>query len=684
MHRGTGKSIFTEKMNTLYKKPISIENDLDVRTYHLNRLQSAGEGDFIRWIQYLWTHDYSNEEYMGIRNINELISENNSPAEAFAAYLSDVLESRRERGDKYRIMMVFDGLDEIDNDNIVKFFPTEEMLSEGVYVLFTSRNPNNEDMPNNTAELIHELKATEVALFDVNSSENIKFLKQYISRFGIRDEVTKDRMIKAASYRILDLVLLCALYKKDCKMEVLERADSFVKMYISYIEEHYTEREFSKLKEILVILAVLGDKEILTLKKIGQISSENEITLRLVGMMADLAPLLNVSRDKEGNRYRIVNEDIAKELITQLPDKDDILRRLVELAMANINEFTTIDKYSGEEALCAHVTDLALLLPEKSDALGEDRILSLHVFWMSNKSKAEDLYDKERALKNQKQYVNLVEVDVDDVSFVLKSELEYAEALCEMGDCLQALDLYEKVLDKSMSIIEDKEIKFQCKMGMGHVYEYMYRYLDAFYMFCDAYEIGLSNENRDETDLLLCRMNIERIVDTVYLSIDSNLYDEDEKEKILGYISERVDKIFEEHDEIKDKINNWSFGGFKDEYKKIFDGLADVIDNGEVSQDILKLLGILFEEESQFDGIHDSINKLYEKCVLENGKNHPITLQLLVILIMSLAFHGRYDEALCKAKELYEGRALVFGETNELTISAKEVYEMLKRKMEET
>ena len=449
MSRGTGKSVFTDKLSSLFEKPLKIDANFDVRTYHLNRIQAAGEEDFYIYIREMWNHTYNGNPYMGIPSIKELIHEVATPAEAFAEYLRCVLNSRRERDYDKKIMMVFDGLDEVVIDRVRDILPDEELISEGIYILYTMRDPANEKLPSSLMEYVDNLNVSEEHTVALESEENVAFLSTYISRYKFKGDDLKKRLIKASSYRILDLALICALYQKDKGIDELEKVESFVNMYFSYIEEQYTENEFSKLKEIIVILAVFGDKEVLTLRKIGDLSSDSEITLRLVGMMKDLNPLLDITRDKEGNRYRIVNEDVANELLLQIPEKNTIIRQFVNMAIAVIEEGEIPELHSGDEVLCAHVTELALMLPEGIAAMGEQRDVLFDVFFGNiSEWSVNDSYEREIKVRYLRQVYRVYqEVYGEDGVNTILVKLFLSDLLFAQGNYEEAQKICNDLLE---------------------------------------------------------------------------------------------------------------------------------------------------------------------------------------------------------------------------------------------
>ncbi len=367
MQRGLGKSVFTEKLNTLYDHPLVIDQDLDVRTYHFGRTQSAGIQDFYTQVEWMWSHQYDGDSWGRMPHIRDLESEGLQPAEAFSAFLDHVrIFSERTRG-KRRLLMVLDGLDEMADRDMMSMIPAAAQLTEGIYLLLTRRLPEAgipAALPGITASL-------NVAR---DSTDNTAFLEKYICQTSLKnlDAPFKAALISHSGRRILHLGLLCRMVESGLPVTAIPDAGLIAGAYLNMINERYGERESIFVRELLVILCTLGQLDQLSLQMLGQLTPENGVTLHVIGVMRDLAPLIRTEHSTEGTVYRIANPDLAAELAACLPETADTVREMCGYALAIIRECTIPEPSDAAEMLCAHVTELAeRWLPGKIGELPE-------------------------------------------------------------------------------------------------------------------------------------------------------------------------------------------------------------------------------------------------------------------------------------------------------------------------
>ena len=376
MNRGTGKSVFTEKISGLTEKRLKLSDDVDVRTYHIGRTQTAGTGDIRSGIEWQWSRDYAGKTWARAPRISDYKREDKGPGEALCAYLEEVLRyGRRNRGTE-KVLMVLDGLDEIPDENLWKFIPREEMLGEGIYFLLTSRDPETEVLPEDTAERLEKLTVTEKYCPERTGTENTDFLKEYIKRTGLKglNEEEIKRLLDLCDHRVLELGLLCRLAEGGMSIDELPDSSRVVSVYLKELEKRYGEKESVRVRELLAVLCTLGSYEGLTLGTLGALTGENGVTLGLIGTVRDLSPMLKTERSQEGNLnlYMIANPDLAEELEKQIPETEDTVRWIVKLTMSVLRE-GKLEKERELEAAAAHVVELAVeLLPDWVETIGKD------------------------------------------------------------------------------------------------------------------------------------------------------------------------------------------------------------------------------------------------------------------------------------------------------------------------
>ena len=461
MERGMGKSVFAEKISGLFENCINIDNDLAVRTYHLNRIQFGGESDFLTYIEWLWDHDYDGERYLGIAHIAEFRKEGCKLSEAFSKYLDSVLTSRKAKGTAKKLLMVFDGLDELVNDNIKKYIPSSNELHEGVYILFTSRNPDKEELNGKIRGYICSIVNDNELVLEKESSENISFLKEYLNSLRIANmlEKKKDEIIKKASYCIHNLSVICRMLENGLEIENIDNAEIIALKYLEILKERYGEQDFSRIKEILVSVLVLGEKEPLSLNAIGQLTSDGYLTLKTIGMMSDLLILFNVDRGEIGNYYHVSNSDIISSLLNSINGFDKIIRGFVNIGIATMCERDMPDSYSGEEIICAHIVELALMLPEGIDALGIIRDKIVEDFIEKSKSYEERLHDRIMTVKYSKQKYLLYKYKYgEEHDYTLCAKADYAVYLSNAGKYAEAYTIFEELFEEEIRLFGYNDI----------------------------------------------------------------------------------------------------------------------------------------------------------------------------------------------------------------------------------
>ena len=735
MSRGMGKSVFAEKINNLFNKPYIIDEDLQVRTYHLGRTQMGGTGDMETYVEYLWKKDSDVSMYPGLKNLSEIDQKEDDPAKAFAAFLGDALELRKSKQTASKIMMVFDGLDETISEEVIRRFPTEEMLNDGVYILFTSRDEEVEDISPRALKTIGEMKFTEEKTVRSDSEENRDFLRGYINGMSIEGLTAEKReaLIDKAHEKVLDLGILCKLLKKGISINDLDVNETIVGKYLEILVDSYGDKGSEIVKEILAIISVIGDMEPITLRQIGEISSENKVSLRLAGIINDIAPLLNIERveqviwqeneageDEEiveiVNTYRIANPDLSAELKKQIPHIEATIRDAVELGKAVIQDVRLPELYSGDELVCIHLYDLVSILPEKTDALSDDDIKSFKEFcikyqyFISNSVETEHLAKllwqnyllfKEKfgeahvdtlgclndfavALSDMGRYDNaiIIQEEVYKGAVALLGEYHVktltalrnlSNTMCRVGNYSKAKELQEELYNKS------KEIKGEEDVGTLSAYSQM------------AMTISEMGDYKKARDMLETVYN--KMVDEYGETHPTTL-------QILGDYAWILQKLGDyrsarEYQEVvynefktslgKNALNTILASSYLaytmqllGEYKEAKDIQTDVLNkletiNGKNHPDTINALNNLsmtLSEMGDLDSAYEYQKEAYYRQKEQLGDYHPDTLHALNNLGITLSNLGKYKESRECAEEVYKKRLEKFGENNSVTVEA--------------
>ena len=481
MERGMGKSVFTEKLDRLYKDPLKIDEDLDVRTYHFSRTQTAGIDDVYSKIEWQWSKEFgSSEVWQRIPHISDLThsNPNMSLAEAFCAFLKSVRNHTEKKRHAKRILMVLDGLDEIVDGKTWELFPSSDMLPEGVYILLTSRNLEEEGVPKKLSGTTGELDIRESMVVSKEDGNNEIFLRSYIKSTTLRNLSENDieLLLQKSDCRVLYLGMLCRLTEWGIAIEKLRETGPITEVYLSVLDECYGEKESIRMRELLALLSTLGEMEPLLLKEIGGLSAEGKLTLGIIGMIRDLSPMLKVMRSPEGNRYTIANPGLAEELRKQLPETEDVVTDMVQLGIDQIRTGYPIE-YPSVEPVIAHITLIIDLLSnslpiEKMKMLVDEGFLesfdsfSYNTLW--------DFDNPNRTTKAIKYYQQQVQYAAkefgEENDITLRSKCSLANAYYEAAEYEDAEQLYKEIIETMLKNgSEDHFTMINCYNNLGMI-----------------------------------------------------------------------------------------------------------------------------------------------------------------------------------------------------------------------
>ena len=196
------------------------------------------------------------------------------------------------------------------------------------------------------------------------------FLEKYIDRTRLKglQNYQREKLKQLSDHRVLLLGMYCRLAEYGMAIEDLPENSKVVAAYLETIENGYTEKEAVRMREMLAVLCTLGTFEPLTMEALSTLYREDGISLHLIGMLRDLAPILKVERSADGNGYRIANPELAKELAAQIPETEDEVRRIVNLSMSILTDGLVKTK---------NVSDIGLLFTEAFGSVKADDVFIL-------------------------------------------------------------------------------------------------------------------------------------------------------------------------------------------------------------------------------------------------------------------------------------------------------------------
>ncbi len=636
MNRGMGKSIFTERLSGLAEKPVQIVEDIDVRTYHMGTTQAAGIGYFRDEIEELWRKDYDGKPITRMVRISELEKEGKTPAEALCGCLEQILKyTKRNRG-KSRLLMVLDGLDEIPGEELWNFIPKADMMGKGIYFLLTSRDPATEELPEETVSKLDGLSVTERFCPERHGKENAEFLSEYIDNTGLREKtglLDKQKLLSLSDYRVLELGMLCRLAENGMEIKDLPDSSKVVSVYLKMLEKRYGEKESIQFREILAILCTLGSYEGLTLKTIGYLIGETGITLRLIGMIRDLVPMLRTERGDKFNRYMITNPGLAGELKTQIPEMEDLVRKIIDLTVSVLDDGSYMN---GEiDEIVVHIAELSRdFLPEGMKALKDDISDQLTNYYNNYLSEllSGRSFDMELKIWNQTLLFDKERFGPNDEKTIW-SEVYLAEVLCETYQLNDGIRMMQRAYDKAKGIFgEDNSDILKVCYKYGTILNRSGNYKKALSILKKAYEKSNEIQGADSYETL-------SIGDELYDALYSLGYYE-EAGRLASVLCKKVEE------------NNYNDDDFMVTYKGI-----DIhgSQNAKECEEQLRL------ERDKYDNLLKSL-----------GPDEYETYQCLEKLQLLNYKLGNYEEALLESKKTYRLCKKFYGANNPYTVSSLE------------
>ena len=669
MERGTGKSSFTEKINRLYKDALVIEEDLDVRTYHFSRSQSAGKYDIYSRIEWLWANDYdSSYSWQQTAGINDYERLDYTPAEAFSWFLDGVREYTEKSRGRKRILMVLDGLDEITENVVWEMLPDSEMLQDGVYLLLTSRNMGTETgLPKELQGIKDRLMVTERLAIERADEDNTVFLEEYVKNTNIekKAKASMESLLEKSDYRVLYLGILCRLCEQGMDIRYVSDTGKIVEAYLNMLGQYYEEKEGSRIREVLAVLATLGEYEPLSLKDIAGLTAEGRLTLQLIGMIRDLTPMLKCERSPKGNLYKMANPGLAEELRKQLEEEDEIVSGLIDLGIDQIKGGYP-PEIPAAGIVIAHLAELINGRLQFKKEVTEDFLNVFNIFSYKAGEETKTHNELQRACSFRKQqmwlsravlgkdHLNTI-ASMDALGFAyrrlgqneealrlhkgaleirmrvlgkenpdtLNSMSNYGLALTDLGCHEEAAKILEQALEIEKRVLgEEHTYTLSSMIRLGINYNASERYKEAAKILEQALEIEKRVFGEEHPNTLACMSNLG----VTYGGLERY----EEAALILGEALEIKKRVLgEEH---PDTLNSMT-------------SLGSVYNNLHLYKEAISILEPTLE---------------IEKRVL--GEEHPNTLYCMNILGCTYRWNSSYEKALRIHEQALEIYKRVFGE----------------------
>lgn len=365
MSRGMGKSMYTERISSLQKNPVIILPELEVRTYHVTRSQLLGKADFETAIETQWVTDYHNNIWVGAPRFKDFANQTDNARESFVMLLKECLKYINKKHDKSKILMVLDGLDEINDTRIWDYLPSEKQLPNNIYLLLTFRDTEKDVLSPAIIEHLRNIQLTKKLLVDARTDQYMLFMKSYIDSMikNIPSEIYST-LIELSDYKMLNLAPVCKLVKYGYPIKDMNSTEDILSAYWHELQKQYGPSEFSHLKEIASFFCQYSDESV-SIHDLAYLYYSNKVTYGLLGILSDMMPFLSVERGyvqnnilyQGENRYRFANTDTSETLKSLIPDyRDTVYASLYTI----VEEISTVAEKQAPHTIPFNEDDLVI------------------------------------------------------------------------------------------------------------------------------------------------------------------------------------------------------------------------------------------------------------------------------------------------------------------------------------
>lgn len=304
MERGMGKSCLTSRMDTLYNSESLIEF-AEVRTFHLNNPKYTTNESFINAVNENFKRNF-NHMYDLRSDEEELPMIKLDNKHDLTEELEIFLKNYKSIYGCEKLLFILDGIDELSEQRQIflkrLLDPNKLRLSPGCFVLVTSRLAD-EDLDNDKKEFIKEIleNVNQSIIVSRNDDSYRAILQEYlIHNIPVIGEQERINLLSFCEYRFLYLTGIVKVWDKidyqDCR-------ESFFDQFIKYVFYLYKGCE-KQVIMFLVSVAIFGS---ITIKDYVELFCGGLLTLRTLGIVNDIAPLLKESHSQE-NSFEFANE----------------------------------------------------------------------------------------------------------------------------------------------------------------------------------------------------------------------------------------------------------------------------------------------------------------------------------------------------------------------------------------
>ena len=216
MERGMGKTAFANSIAGFYEYDgVSFIDDAIVHTYSIAAANLRGANDFFGNLNFVFANVGDDAFRSSSKRLPEISFDDACPAETMANFLNTYREIYEDEFDVARLVLVIDGLDEMtDSTRKLRDWlicgDSTELLDEGVYIIYTTRFPEELSSKSNAILAENLIEESDVCIeIHRTDAENIEVLMDYLSSrkksMGLSEE-ERYALIEKADHRFLTVL----------------------------------------------------------------------------------------------------------------------------------------------------------------------------------------------------------------------------------------------------------------------------------------------------------------------------------------------------------------------------------------------------------------------------------------------------------------------------------------------
>ena len=317
---GTGKSTFANYIDGLGKQALK-KQGIICRSYYFSRYSFSSHKNVADIITDNFCNAAEHETRFKSSAQMPTLDLNTDSSHDLSAFLNRFLQLYKEKFGSEKVLLVFDGIDELDVSDVslLNCVPNADDLNDGVYVLITCRSDNIQG--SYQEQFINSFSFTDKMIFHPEDNRDIlkSAIQESVRIYGDPlNETQIETLCDILNNRFTGLPIVRALLSNSPDFNLVTKADSLSSSYLSYLNRLYGDSLFSKLLRVLTTIALAYEP--LSILHIAQLANHDLPSVDLLAMMKDITPLLLALRGIEGTKYITGHPEFGEQLRNSYDD----------------------------------------------------------------------------------------------------------------------------------------------------------------------------------------------------------------------------------------------------------------------------------------------------------------------------------------------------------------------------